>query len=74
MLARDRQYGKSQLMMQDAVAQVKVATNVEQSQAANNLQLNVVDSGEWSRDDWDATAGDGYRPSFLAWDNSNARP
>jgi hypothetical protein len=65
MLARDRQYGKSQLMMQDGVAQVKVATNVEQSQAANNLQLNVVDSGEWSRDDWDSATGDGYRPNFL---------
>jgi len=65
MLARDRQYAKSQLMMQDGVAQVKVATNVEQSQAANNLQLNVVDSGEWSRDDWDTAVGDGYRPSFL---------
>ena len=65
MLARDRQYAKSQLMMQDAVAQVKVATNVEQSQAANNLQLNVVDSGEWTRDDWDAATDRGYAPSFL---------
>ena len=65
MLARDRQYAKSQLMMQDGVAQVKVATNVEQSQAANNLQLNVVDSGEWTRDDWDAATDRGYAPSFL---------
>jgi hypothetical protein len=65
MLARDRQYAKSQLMMQDGVAQVKVATNVEQSQAANNLTLNVVDSGEWTRDDWDAATDRGYAPSFL---------
>jgi len=65
MLTRDRQYSKAQLMMQDAVAQVKVATNVEQSQAANNLQLNVVDSGEWTRDDWDSASERGYPASFL---------
>lgn len=65
MLARDRQYAKSQMMMQDGVAQIRVATNVEKTQAANSLTLNVVDSGEWTRDDWDVSVGRGYRSSFL---------
>lgn len=65
MLTRERQYSKAQMMQAEAVAQVKVAVGVEKNQSANNLQVLAVDSGEWSRDDWDTTSYPYSGPSFL---------
>ena len=65
MLTRDRQYSKAQMMYADGVAQTKVAVGVEKNQSANNLQVLAVDSGEWSRDDWDNTSYPYSGPSFL---------
>ena len=65
MLTRERQYSKAQIMQAEAVAQTKVAVGVEKNQSANNLQVLAVDSGEWSRDDWDTTSYPYSGPSFL---------
>ena len=65
MLTRDRQYAKAQMMYADGVAQTKIAVGVEKNQSANNLQVLAVDSGEWSRDDWDTTSYAASGPSFL---------
>ena len=65
MLTRERQYSKAQIMQAEAVAQTKVAVGVEKNQSANNLQVLAVDSGEWSRDDWDTTSYASSGPSFL---------
>lgn len=65
MLTRERQYSKAQMMQAEAVAQIKVAVGVEKNQSANNLQVLAVDSGEWSRDDWDTTSYPYSGPSFI---------
>jgi hypothetical protein len=65
MLTRDRQYSKAQMMYADGVAQVKVATNIERGQSAYNLTVTAVDSGEWSRSDWDYSVYSGSKSSFL---------
>lgn len=65
MLTRERQYSKAQMMQAEAVAQIKVAVGVEKNQSANNLQVLAVDSGEWTRDDWDSGATQTGSYNFL---------
>jgi len=67
MLTRDRQYSKAQMMYADGVAQIKVATNIERGQSAYNLTVTAVDSGEWSRSDWDYPVYSGSKSAFLSY-------
>jgi len=53
MLTRERQYGKAQLMYQEASSTLRVAFNLERGQEASEIQVSPTDSGGWTRDDWD---------------------